>query len=137
MHSGGRSMDQMMQYMILAAVLTVIFGGMFYYFGENLNIDVESQKDKADLLKRQAAEQLKLIDVMNSPLKVDVMNVGLEPIIIKQVFVDGNTASFTLTDMYGTTVTELDVNKIITVTPSITGTELQIITENNKIFSFD
>lgn len=123
--------------MILAAVLTVIFGGMFYYFGENLNIDVESQKDKADLLKRQAAEQLKLIDVMNSPLKVDVMNVGLEPIIIKQVFVDGNTASFTLTDMYGTTVTELDVNKIITVTPSITGTELQIITENNKIFSFD
>ena len=79
--------------------------------------------------KGQTSEQIKLIEVMDNPLRIDVMNIGLDAILIKKLYIDGIAdESYLLSDMYGNTLLDFPRNKLVTITPSFK-------TENLVIFS--
>lgn len=131
-------MNQIIEWMAISGVVLLAFSLVFSYAGDFLDDSVLSQHDKIEMEKRQAAEQMTLIEVIDNPLRIDVMNIGLEIITIKKLYIDDAADdSYVLIDRYGTFLLNFPRNELVTISPSISGSTVKIITENNKIFSFE
>ena len=131
-------MDQLIQWMFLFTAIGVLFGGITYYAINDLEIDVASQHDMMESEKLKSGEKIKLVDSMNNPFRLDLMNIGLTEIEIKKLFVDGNEiTSYQLTDRFGVIVNNLPLNEIVTLTTGISGNQVTVISDNNKVFIFD
>ncbi len=138
MYGGCGNMNQIIEWMAISGTVLVAFGLVFSFAGDFLDDTVTSQHDKIEIEKRQASEQIKLIEVMNNPLRIDVMNIGLDAILIKKLYIDGIAdESYLLSGRYGDALLDFPRNELVTITPSIPGNNVKIITENNKIFSFE
>jgi hypothetical protein len=132
------NMNQIIEWMAISGTVLVAFGLVFSFAGDFLDDRVTSQHDKIEIEKRQTSEQIKLIEVMDNPLRIDVMNIGLDAILIKKLYIDGIAdESYLLSDRYGDALLDFPMNELVTITPSIPGNNVKIITENNKIFSFE
>lgn len=132
-------MNQIIQWIVIIGITSVTFGGVIVYTQDALQVEMLSQYDKVEIQKKYSAEQLKLIDIMNNPLRIDVMNHGFDVIEIKKLFVDGIIdESYTIYDTNTLeSLTDIPQSKIIAIEPFIQGTTITIITENNKKFSFE
>ncbi|MCJ8307364.1 MAG: hypothetical protein HRU07_09985 [Nitrosopumilus sp.] len=130
-------MNQLLDYLLIAGIIVVAGVGTFSFSENYLNVEMTSQHDKIDLEKKQSSEQVKLIEVIQAPLRIDVMNTGLDVIEIKKLFVDGvSDDGYSITDRFGSIIADMPRNEIVTITPSINGSDIKIISKNNKIFSF-
>ncbi len=138
MCAGGGVVNQIIEWLAVSGVVLAAFAVVFSYAGDHIGIVAISQHDKIELEKRKASEQLRLIDVVDNPLRIDVMNVGLEEIKIKKLYIgDTSDDSYTITDRYGNSLLVLPKDELVQITPSLSGTGIKIISKNNKIFSFE
>ncbi len=128
-------MNQILQYVILAGVVGISASAVFVYTNESLYNETISQYDKIEIEKKQSTEHLKLIEIIDNPLYVDVMNLGIDTIIIKKLFIDGIIDDGYLIDDVVTT--NIIQNKVVRITPSISGDTISIISENYKVFDFE
>ena len=89
--------------------------------------------------KKYSAEALQLIDIIDSPLRIDVINQGENTIVIKKLFVDGILDDNYITYDGNTLESSYHIphGTIIVIEPSIIGGTITIITENDKKFSFE
>ena len=136
----GRTLNQILEWIVIAGMVTVTFGIVVVYTQNTLQVESVSQYDKVEMQKKYASEQLKLIDIIENPvLRIDVMNQGTDAIIIKKLFIDGNPdESYVIYDTNTLeSLTDIPQSKIIAIEPAIQGTSITIITENNKKFSFE
>jgi len=127
-------MNQILQYVILAGVVGISASAVFVHVNESLYYETISQHDKMEIEKKQSSEHLKLIEIINNPLRIDVINLGSDTIIIKKLFIDGVIDNSYLID--GAVTSDIVQNKVVTITPSITGNKISIISENYKVFDF-
>jgi len=103
--------------------------------GHALSFETTSQYDKTEILKNQASESIKLIELLDSPLRIDLVNDGIDIIVIKKLFIDGVVDDGYLID--GTTnSTDIVKYKVVRITPNLTGSKISILTENYKSFDF-
>jgi len=128
-------MNQILQYVILAGVVGISASAVFVHVNESLYYEVTSQHDKIEIEKKQSTEYLKLIEIIDSPLRIDVMNLGSDTIIIKKLFIDGVIDEGYLIN--GVLTTNIVQHKVVTITPSISGNKISIISENYKVFDFE
>jgi len=128
-------MNQILQYVILTGVIGISASAVFVHVSESLYNETISQYDKIEIEKKQSSEHLKLIEIINSPLRIDVMNLGAETISIKKLFIDGIIDDSYLID--GVVTTNITQSKVVTITPSIYGSTISIISENYKVFDFE
>jgi len=130
-------MNQILQYVILAGVVGISASAVFVHVNESLYNETISQHDKIEIEKKQSSEYLKLIEIINEPLRIDVINLGSNTITIKKLFIDG-----IIDDSYridGIIQTDIIQNKVVRITPSISGSsnsEISILSENYKVFDF-
>lgn len=127
-------MNQILQYVILAGVVGISASAVFVHVNESLYYETMSNHDKIEIEKKQSSEHLKLIEIIDSPLRIDVINLGSDTIIIKKLFIDGVIDDGYLID--GDDSPNIIQNKVITITPNITGSTISIISENYKVFDF-
>jgi len=128
-------MNQILQYVILAGVVGISASAVFVHVSESLYYETMSNHDKIEIEKKQSTEYLKLIEIIDSPLRIDVMNLGGDTIIIKKLFIDGVIDESYLVD--GISSSDIVQNKVVTITPSIFGSTISIISENYKVFDFE
>jgi len=130
-------MNQILQYVILAGVVGISASAVFVHVNESLYNETISQHDKIKIEKKQSSEYLKLIEIINEPLRIDVINLGSDVITIKKLFIDG-----IIDDSYridGIIQSDIIQNKVVRITPSISGSsssEISILSENYKNFDF-
>ena len=127
-------MNQILQYVILAGVVGISASAVFVHVNEELYNETMSNHDKIEIEKKQSTEHLKLIEIIDSPLRIDVMNLGSNTITIKKLFIDGVIDESYLIDDVDTS--DIIQNKIVRITSSISGSEISIISENYKVFDF-
>ena len=131
-------MNQILQYIILAGVVGISASAVFVHVSESLYYEVTSQHDKIEIEKKQSSEYLKLIEIIDNPLRIDVINLGSDTITIKKLFIDGVIDESYLID--GISSSDIIQNNVIRITPSIAGSsnsEISIISENYKVFDFE
>jgi len=128
-------MNQILQYVILAGVVGISASAVFVHVSESLFYETMSNHDKIEIEKKQSSEHLKLIEIIDSPLRIDVMNLGSDTIIIKKLFIDGVIDDGYLVD--GVVTSDIVQNKVVTITPSLTGGIISILSENYKVFDFE
>jgi len=130
-------MNQILQYVILAGVVGISASAVFVHVNESLYNETISQHDKIEIEKKQSSEYLKLIEIIDNPLRIDVINLGSNTITIKKLFIDG-----IIDDSYridGVIQSDIIQNKVVRITPSISGSsnsEISILSENYKVFDF-
>jgi len=131
-------MNQILQYVILAGVVGISATAVFVYTNESLYNETISQHDKIEIEKKQASEYLKLIEIIDSPLRIDVINLGSDVVTIKKLFIDGVIDdSYRIDDVDTSDIVQ---NKVVRITPSLMGSsssEISIISENYKVFDFE
>jgi len=90
-----------------------------------------SQYDMIESKKEQAGEFLTIIDLLDNPLRIDVLNTGENEIIIKKIYVDGILdEAYTIN---GIQTSIIPLNEITVIYPTdIHGEIIKIITENNN-----
>jgi len=93
-----------------------------------------STHDQIQSEKRKAGELLTIIDFLDTPLRIDVLNTGEDEIIIKKMYVDGILdESYTIN---GIQTDIIPLNEMVVIYPTSTnGKILKIITENNNEYS--
>ncbi len=128
-------MNQILQYVILAGVVGISASAVFVHVNESLYNETMSNHDKMEIEKKQSTEHLKLIEIIDSPLYIDVINLGSDTITIKKLFIDGNIDNSYLVD--GVDTADIVQNKVVRIIPSITGSEISIISKNYKVFDFE
>jgi len=128
-------MNQILQYVILAGVVGISASVVFVHVNESLYSETISNYDKMEIEKKQSSEYLKLIEIIDNPLYIDVINLGGDTITIKKLFIDGIIDESYLID--GVISSDIIQNKVIRITPSISGSEISIISENYKVFDFE
>ena len=128
-------MNQILQYVILAGVVGISASAVFVHVSESLYYETMSNHDKIEIEKKQSSEHLTLIEIIDSPLRIDVINLGSDTIIIKKLFIDGVIDDGYLID--GVVSSDIVQNKVVTITPSLTGDMISILTENYKVFDFE
>lgn len=103
------------------------------YVINNMETTASSYYDKIEDEKKKAGELLKIIDVFDTPLRVDLINIGLDEIIIKKIFVDGKIdETYTINGIQNNVI---PLHKVTTILPTdSTGQKVKIITSNNKEF---
>lgn len=127
-------MNQILQYVILAGISGVVFSAVLVHFTETLQLETISQHDKNEIEKKRVSEYLKVIDIMENPLRIDVINLGSSDVIIKKLFVGGIIDdNYTINGNYSKNIIP---DKIITIKPSIMGDTILLISENYKKFEF-
>ncbi len=62
------------------------------------------------------------------------MNVGADTIVIKKLFIDGVVDNGYLVD--GVVSADIIKGQVVRITPSLSGSEVTILTENKKSFNF-
>jgi len=128
-------MNQILQYVILSGIVGISASAVFIHVNESLYYEVTSQHDKIEIEKKQSTEHLKLIEIINTPLRIDVINLGADVVTIKKLFIDGVIDdSYMIDDVVSSNITK---NKVVTITPSLTGSTISIISENYKVFDFE
>ena len=128
-------MNQILQYVILTGIVGISASAVFVHVNESLYYEMTSQYDKIEIEKKQSTEYLKLIEIIDSPLRIDVINLGSDTITIKKLFVDG-----VIDDSYsidGISSSDIIQNKVVRMTPNMTGNKISIISENYKVFDFE
>jgi len=128
-------MNQILQYVILSGVVGISASAVFVHVNEELYNEVTSNHDKMEIEKKQSSEHLKLIEIIDSPFYIDVINLGADVVTIKKLFVDGVVDDSYLID--GISSSDIVQNKVVTITPSISGSKISIISENYKVFDFE
>ena len=128
-------MNQILQYVILAGVVGISASAVFVHVSESLYNETISQHDKIEIEKKQSTEYLKLIEIIDSPLYIDVINLGVDVVTIKKLFINGVIDEGYLID--GVISHDIIQNKVVRITPSISGSEISIISENYKVFDFE
>ncbi len=128
-------MNQILQYVILSGIVGISASAVFIHTNESLYHEVTSQRDKIEIEKKQSSEHLKLIEIIDNPLRIDVMNLGTDTITIKKLFINGVIDNSYLID--GVDTSDIIQNKVVRITPSISGSEISIISENYKVFDFE
>jgi len=128
-------MNQILQYVILSGIVGFSASAVFVHVSESLQYETISQRDKIEIEKKQSSEYLKLIEIIDNPLRIDVMNLGAGVVTIKKLFVDGEIDNSYLID--GVDTADIVQNKVVRITPSITGSTISIISENYKVFDFE
>jgi len=132
LHERGKSLNQILQYVILIGMSGIVFSVVFAHFSESLQLESISQQDRNEIEKKHTAEYLKTIEIMENPLRIDLINLGSDDIVIKKLFVGGVIDSNYLID--GDYSNYIIINKIVTITPSLTGESISLISENYKNF---
>ena len=127
-------MNQILQYVILSGIIGISASAVFVHVNESLYNEVTSIHDKIEIEKKQSTEYLKLIEIIDSPFYIDVMNLGADTITIKKLFIDGMIDDSYLID--GEVTFDIIQNKVVRITPSLTGNKISIISENYKVFDF-
>ncbi len=127
-------MNQILQYVILSGIVGISASAVFVHVNESLYNETMSNHDKIEIEKKQSTEYLKLIEIIDNPLYIDVMNLGTDTITIKKLFIDGVIDDSYLID--GAVTSDIIQNKVVRITPSISGSEISIISENYKVFDF-
>ena len=127
-------MNQILQYIAIAAVAGIAFTTLYSNMAESLSFETISQHDKTEILKNQASESIKLIEILDSPLRIDLVNNGIDTIVIKKLFINGVVDDSYLID--GTNSTDILKDKVVRITPNLTGSKISILTENYKSFEF-
>jgi len=136
-HTKGGTLNQILQTLLILGIITLVSTIAFNYAQNNLEGKIISQHDKMQNEKNQSIEEINMIEVMQSPLRVDIVNIGLDTIFVKKVFVDGiDDVGYYLTDNTGV-VTSIEQNQITTINFSLSGNNVKLITTNNKVFSFE
>jgi len=128
-------MNQILQYVILAGVVGISASTVFVHVNESLYSETISNYDKMEIEKKQSTEYLKLIEIIDNPLYIDVINLGGDTITIKKLFIDGIIDESYLID--GIVTSDIIQNKVVRITPSISGSTISIISENYKVFDFE
>ncbi len=128
-------MNQILQYVILSGIVGISATAVFVHVNESLYNEGMSTHDKMEIEKKQSSEHLKLIEIIDSPLYIDVMNLGTNTITIKKLFIDGVIDEGYLID--GEDTSDIIQNKVVRITPSISGNVISIISENYKVFDFE
>lgn len=128
-------MNQILQYVILVGVVGISTSVIFVHVNESLYYETMSNHDKIEIEKKQSTEYLKLIEIISSPLRIDVINLGSNTITIKKLFIDGVIDDSYLIDSISSS--DITQNKVVTITPSISGSTISIISENYKVFDFE
>ena len=129
-------MNQILQYVLLAGVVGISASAVFVHVNESLYYETMSNHDKIEIEKKQSTEYLKLIEIINNPLRIDVINLGSDTITIKKLFVDGVIDDGYLIDNDENT-SDIVQNKVVRITPNMTGNKISIISENYKVFDFE
>lgn len=124
-------MNQILQYVILTGIVGISASAVFVHVNEELYNETMSQHDKIEIEKKQSTEHLKLIEIIDSPLRVDVMNFGSNTITIKKLFIDGIVDDAYLIN--NITSSDIIQNKVVRITPSLVGDTISIISENYKV----
>ncbi len=128
-------MNQILQYVILSGIVGISASAVFVHVNESLYNETMSNHDKIEIEKKQSSEHLKLIEIIDNPLRIDVMNLGTDTITIKKLFIDGVIDEGYLID--GEVTSDIIQNKVVRITPSISGSEISIISESYKVFDFE
>jgi len=128
-------MNQILQYVILSGIIGISASAVFVHVNEELYNEVTSTHDKIEIEKKQSSEYLKLIEIIDSPFYIDVMNLGSDTITIKKLFIDGVIDDSYLID--GEVTFDIIQNKVTRITPSISGSTISILSENYKVFDFE
>ena len=126
-----REVNTYIEYILVGAF--VLFGSYlaYDYAINDAEIIFTSQYDKIESEKKQARELLTIIDLLDSPLRLDVLNTGEDEIAIKKLYVDGILdESYTINGIQ-TNIIPLDEMTVIYPTDT-TGNTIKIITENNN-----
>jgi len=128
-------MNQILQYIILTGVVGISASAVFVHVSESLYYETMSNHDKIEIEKKQSSEYLKLIEIIDSPLYIDVINLGTDVITIKKLFINGIVDDNYLVD--GVVTSDITQNKVVRITPSISGSTISILSENYKVFDFE
>jgi len=127
-------MNQILQYVIISGVVGISASAVFVHVNESLYNEVTSNHDKMEIEKKQSTEYLKLIEIIDSPLRIDVINLGADTVTIKKLFIDGVIDdSYLIDDVITSNIIQ---NKVVRITPSISGSTISIISNNYKVFDF-
>ena len=104
---------------------------VYDYTIDNSEITFTSQYDRIESKKNQAGELFTIIDLLDDPLRLDVLNTGNNEIVIKKLYVDG-----TLDETYTINGIQTDIiplNEMTVILPTDTdGSMIKIITQNNN-----
>jgi len=107
---------------------------IYDYVIDSSEITFTSQYDKIESEKKQAGELLTIIDLLDNPLRLDVLNTGEDEITIKKLYVDGILdGSYTINGIQ-TNIISLDEMTVIYPTDT-DGNTIKIITENNNEYN--
>ncbi len=124
-------MSHTIEYLLVGAFALTGAYLTYDYAINSSEIVFTSTHDQIQSEKRKAGELLTIIDLLNNPLRIDVLNTGADKIIIKKMFVDG-----VLDDSYTINGIQTDIiplNEITVILPTNTnGKVIKIITENNN-----
>lgn len=126
-------MNQILSFVIISALTLVGATVVVTYVEEHMEITFESRKDAMDHQKLKQGEILKLIDVLNDPVRLDVMNLGSMPISVKRIFVDGTEDTDYIVDTKSGEIMPDGITRIIM---SIDGENIVLISENNIQYNF-
>lgn len=126
-------MNQILSFVIISALTLVGATVVTIYVEEHMEITFESRKDAMDNQKLKQGEILKLIDVLDDPLGLDVMNLGSMPISVKRIFVDGiEDTDYIVKTESG----EIMPDNITRIIMSVDGENIVLISENNIQYNF-
>lgn len=126
-------MNQILSFVIISALTLVGATVVTIYVEEHMEITFESRKDAIENQKLKQGEILKLIDVLNDPLGLDVMNLGSMPISVKRIFVDGiEDTDYIVKTESG----EIMPDNITRIIMSVDGENIVLISENNIQYNF-
>lgn len=126
-------MNQILSFVIISALTLVGATVVTIYVEEHMEITFESRKDAIENQKLKQGEILKLIDVLNDPLELDVMNLGSMPISVKRIFVDGTEDTDYIVKTESGEIMPDNITRIIM---SIDGENIVLISENNIQYNF-
>ena len=124
-------MNHTLEYLLMGAFALSGAYLVYDYTISNSEVTFTSQYDMIESEKEQAGEFLTIIDLLDSPLRIDVLNTGEDKITIKKMYVDG-----ILDEAYTINDEQTDIiplNEIVVIYPTNTdGKAVKIITENNN-----
>ena len=124
-------MNHTIEYLLVSAFAVSGAYLAYDYTINNSEITFTSQYDKIESNKKQAGELLTIIDLLDNPLRIDVLNTGDDTIVIKKLYVDGILDErYTINDIQTDII---PLNKMTVIYPTnINGDIIKIITQNNN-----
>lgn len=127
-------MNQLLQYVLLFGVLGVFFVSLYEVVLADIIGTSQSQHDRLERYKLQAAEYIRLVDITDTePASADIINAGSD-ITIKKIYVDGVEANYTINGISDTN--GLQAGRLVNITTDTNGSTIAIVTENDRVFRF-